>query len=111
MGEESFSRRFGHRSEKREIVIREEAPPHIREAILMIAQGDLDLRPSDLRGVLCRVLRKIPDQSNWSEYPNIWGECQYLLENCPWYKVYDFVEALYDNLYHDRYRSSDDATR
>ena len=77
----------------------------------MIAEGDLDLSPSHLRGVLCRVLRKLPDQSNWSEYPNIWGECQNLLKNCLWYKVYDFVEALYDDLSNDRYRDSDAATR
>ena len=108
MGEESFSRRFGHRSEEREIVIRDDAPQDIREAILMIAEGDLSLSPRYLRDVLCTVLRKLPERSNWSEYPNIWDECQRLFENCPWYKVYDFVEALSHNL--DRH-DSDKAMR
>jgi hypothetical protein len=48
--------------------------------------------------VLCTVLRKLPDRSNWSAYPNIWGECQDLIEGAPWYRVYDFVEALYRQL-------------
>ena len=71
MGEDSFSRRFGHRPEEPEIVIRDDAPQDIREAILMIAEGDLSLSPNYLRDVLCTVLRKLPDRSNWSEYPNI----------------------------------------
>lgn len=58
----------------------------------------MDLQPSLIRDVLCRALRTTPDRSNWSEYPNVWGECQYLMEECPWYKVYDFVEALHAQL-------------
>ena len=63
-----------------------------------MAEGDLNLGPGYLRDVLCTVLRKLPDQSNWSAYPNIWGECQDLIEGCPWYRVYDFVEVLYKSL-------------
>lgn len=98
MSLESFSRRFGHGPEEREISVRNNAPEEIRAAILQIAQGDLNLSPSFIRDVLCAVLRKLPDPSNWSEYPNIWGECQSLIEDCQWYKVYDFVEALYRKL-------------
>src|SRR5215831_9656423 len=98
MSPEPFSRRYGHGPEEREISIREDAPQEVRAAILQIAQGDLNLSPSYLRDILCIVLRKLPDRSNWSEYPNIWDECQWLIEGCPWYKVYDFVEALYHRL-------------
>jgi hypothetical protein len=98
MNEEAFSRRFGHKPEEREITIREDAPKEIRGAILKMAEGDLGVSPSYLRDVLCTVLRQLPDQSNWSEYPNIWNECQYLIEGCAWYRVYDFVEALYRSL-------------
>jgi AbiJ N-terminal domain 4 len=98
MGEERFSRRFGHRPEEHEIIVREDAPEAVRGAILTIAESDLDLKPSYLREVLCSVLRKLPDHNNWSEYPNVWGEYQSLIEDCPWYRVYDFVEALYQHL-------------
>ena len=98
MNEERFSRRFGHGSKEHEITIREDAPEEVRGAILRMAEGDLSLSPGYLRDVLCTVLRQLPDRSNWSEYPNVWNECQYLIEGCPWYRVYDFVEVLYRGL-------------
>ncbi len=94
MSTEPFSRRYGHGPKERDISIRDDAPEEVRAAILKIAEGELDLGPSFLRDVLCTVLRKLPDRSNWTEYPNVWEECQRLIEDCPWYKVYDFVEAL-----------------
>ena len=42
----------------------------------------------------------MPDPDNWSQYPNIWGECQKLIEEAAWYRVYDFVEELYQELEH-----------
>ena len=39
-----------------------------------------------------------PDRGNWSEYPNIWNEVQGLLEDCPWFKVYDAAELIYQYL-------------
>ena len=69
MSDERFSRRFGHGPEDREITIREDAPDEVRGAILKIAEGELGLRPGHLRSVLCTVLRKLPDASNWSDYP------------------------------------------
>lgn len=98
MSTEPFSRRYGHGPEEHEISIRNDAPGEVRAAVLTIAHGDLNLGPSFLREVLSTLLRKLPNPNNWSEYPNIWGECQELIQNCPWYKVYDFVEALYHNL-------------
>ncbi len=98
MSDERFSRRFGHGPEERDITIREDAPDEVRGAILKIAEGELGLRPGRLRSILCTVLLKLPDSGNWSEYPNVWDECQYLISSAPWYRVYDFVEALYRNL-------------
>lgn len=98
MADERFSKRFGHGPQGVDISVRDDAPPKVRSAILMIAQGELHLSPSLIRGVLCAALRQLPDPSNWSEYPNVWGECQALMDDCPWYRVYDFVEALYRKL-------------
>jgi hypothetical protein len=98
MSDERFSRRFGHGPEESDIRIREDAPEEVRGAILKIAEGELGVRPSLLRSILCTVLRKLPDPGNWSEYPNVWTECQDLIAGAPWYRVYDFAEALYRNL-------------
>lgn len=99
MSTERFSKRYGHaEQEEVEITIRDDAPEHVREGIFTLAESDLDLSPSFIRDVLCKILRKLPDRNNWSQYPNIYYECQGLIEGCPWYKVYDFVEALYESL-------------
>ena len=98
MNNERFSKRHGYGPEEENISIQGDAPLNIRGGILMIAEGELQLEPSVIRDVLCTVLRELPDQSNWSEYPNISGECQQLIKSAPWYRVYDFVEALYQQL-------------
>ena len=95
---DTFSSRHGFASQQAEITIREDAPAAVRAAILTIAQGELDLSPRTIRTVLCTVLRAIPDSNNWTLYPNVWEECQRLMNDAPWYRVYDFVEALYRHL-------------
>ena len=96
--DKSFSRRHGFPSEESEISVRNDAPVAVRHAILKIAEGEMEVSPGVLRDVLCTILRKMPDPGNWSQYPNIWGECQELIGEAAWYRVYDFVEALYQEL-------------
>jgi hypothetical protein len=65
-----FSKRQGFGKAHQEVTIRDDAPYQVREGVLKIAEGDLRLGPSFLRDVLCEVLRKLPDRSNWSDYPS-----------------------------------------
>jgi hypothetical protein len=95
MSDERFSRRFGHGPEEAEITIREDAPEDLRGALLMIAEGELALSPGRIRKALCTALRKTPDPGNWTAYPNVWDECQRLMEEAPWHRIYDFVERIY----------------
>jgi hypothetical protein len=88
-----FSKRNRFASRPKEITFREDAPAPLRYFVVQTAV-DLGLYPSFLRRVLCRVLRVTPDSYNWSEYPNIWGEVQDLINGCDWFKVYDFIEVL-----------------
>ena len=57
----------------------------------------MDVSPGVLRDVLCTILRKMPDPGNWSQYPNIWGECQELIEEAAGYRVYDFAKPYIKN--------------
>jgi hypothetical protein len=52
------------------------------------------MKPYPLRDIVCEVLRKRPDPTNWSEYPNVWGEVEGHVYNCDWYRVYDIIEAI-----------------
>ena len=89
-----FSKRHGHSIQEREITIREDAPRELREYVLATAYAK-GLSPSPLRSLLCRVLRKLPDRFNWSEYPNIASENEELIENCEWVFIYDIIEEIY----------------
>src|SRR5688500_8877184 len=93
MPRERFSQRRGFSIRPVEISIRNEAPQHVRDAVLQIAL-DTGFRPSELRTIICRVLRVAPDSSNWSEFPNVWYEVQGLVESAEWFRVYDIIEAI-----------------
>lgn len=94
MSRERFSQRRGFSIKPAaEITIRNDAPQHVRDAVLQIAL-DVGFRPSELRSVICRVLRVAPDDYNWSEFPNVWGEVQGLMASAEWFRAYDVMEAI-----------------
>ena len=88
-----FSRRHGYRAAVSEIIIREDAPDDLRYTVLALAQ-DLNLGPSTMRDVVCKLLMRRPDPNNWSEFPNVDQEVHDLVDDCDWYYVYDIAEAI-----------------
>jgi len=88
-----FSARFGYRAPDAEITIREDAPEAVRDAITTLGYA-CGLGPGSMRDVVCEVLLKRPDPNNWSP-GNIEHEVSRLVDDAPWYKVYDFAERLY----------------
>lgn len=89
-----FSRRHGYNPPDAEITVREDAPENLRGVVVDLAY-ECGFSPKPLRRIVCRVLRVAPDPNNWSEYPNIDEEVRTNLRDCPWYRVYDFIEAFY----------------
>lgn len=89
-----FSKREGYSGKDIEILIREDAPQVLREYVIQTLYA-LGLTPKQIRPTICQVLRVSPDDSNWTEFPNIDMEIRDLIANCEWYKVYDVIEALY----------------
>ena len=94
---ERFSDRQGYRPTAVQITVREDAPSNLRAAIPLIAEG-AGMTPSAIRQAICKVLLVPPDPNNWSDYPNVWDEVVWLIEEASWYKVYDIAEALYAKL-------------
>lgn len=90
---DTFSQRHGFAPSDVEILIRNDAPEEVRIAVVVGAR-DLGLSPSAIRETVCGLLLKRPDPSNWSEYPNVWGEVHAIIEDCSWYRVYEIAEAL-----------------
>jgi hypothetical protein len=91
---DSFSKRQGFRQvHETPITVRDDAPYDLRGVVVQLAYV-CGFRPSTLRSLVCRVLRKRQDDNNWSEYPNIDGEVSSLVDDCEWYRFYDVVEAI-----------------
>jgi hypothetical protein len=91
-----FSKREGYAGREVEIVVREDAPQAFRDFIIQTLY-DLRWTPTEIRKVICRTLRISPDDTNWSDYPNIDNEIRCLISDCDWFRVYDIVEALYNS--------------
>jgi hypothetical protein len=90
---ERVSTRNGLSRPDTEIQIKNDAPDELRGAILSIAYG-CDIKPSVIRQMLCTILARAPDRSNWSEFPNIYSEVNGLLSECEWFEVYDLLERI-----------------
>lgn len=88
-----FSKRYGYKSQPKEITVWEDAPENLRHFVLDTAV-EMGFGPHPLRDAICSVLHTRPDPGNWSEYPNVWGEAEELVYGCDWFRFYDFVEKV-----------------
>ena len=76
---ERFSDRQSYRPAAAQITVREDVPSELRGAVPLIAKA-AGIKPSAMREVICEVLLVRPDPDNWSEYPNVWNEVAWLME-------------------------------
>jgi hypothetical protein len=95
--EQPFSRRHGFSGGSKEITIREDAPENLRYFVLQIAAA-LGWRLDSLRRIVCRVLRVIPNETRNYRDHQIRAELRELMNTCPWFRVYDIIEALHASL-------------
>jgi hypothetical protein len=93
----TFSERHGMSLADAEITVRNDAPEELRGVLVQLAYGS-GYTPKALRELVCRVLFKRPDSSNWSDYPNIDQEIRGLLDECIWWDVYNVIEAVAKDL-------------
>lgn len=101
---EFFSKRYGFSSEDEvEITVREDAPEDMRAYLVQHAY-EHNFKPTTLRNLVCKALKRRPDSNNWSEYPNVNNEVTSLILECKWYKVYDIIERICAHLGETAYR-------
>ena len=93
-----FAKRHGYETPTPEIKLREDAPAELRSVLVDMAY-ESGLRPSQLRRIVCKVLRVAADPNNWSDYPNIDQEVRWDLSECEWYLIYDVIEEVQEALY------------
>lgn len=93
----NFSDRLGLSLADVEIKVRNDAPEELRGVLVDLAYRSR-YTPETLRSLVCRVLFKRPDSSNWSPFPNIDREVRDLLDECIWWDVYNIIEAIANDL-------------
>jgi hypothetical protein len=93
----TFSSRHGFEPQDAEITVRNDAPYNLRGVVVDIAY-EAGLDPHSMRSIVCSTLREREDTSNWSAFPNVDNEVRGHLDSCPWYAVYDIIEATYEVL-------------
>ena len=59
----------------------------------------LGVGPDDMRTEICQILLRQPDRNNWSA-SNVEREVEGLVEDAPWFKVYDLAERLHAKFQH-----------
>ena len=47
---------------------------------------------------MCFVTKETEDRNNWAENDFMKSEVQSILENCPWYRIYDIIESFYQQI-------------
>ena len=91
--ESPFSERFGYSAPDAEITVREDAPEVVRIGITQLAYG-AELSGKAMRELTCAVLLKRPDPNNWGP-ENVTREVDDLINEAPWYKIYDLAERIH----------------
>lgn len=95
----SFSDRMGIEIPVSKIVVRNDAPYSFRLYLLQLMLCYDGLKK--IRSCVCLVTKEAEDRNNWAENEFMKSEVQTILESCPWYRIYDIIEAFYVKI-HDK---------
>lgn len=91
MAEDLFSTRYGYR--KSTDLVYEDAPETVRVGLREILANMGWKRPSEQRRIICKALRRRPDENNWSDAP-INFEVDRLIHGIEWYEFYDICQRI-----------------
>lgn len=92
-GDQPFSAREGLGGERP--LIYDDAPHSLRSGLREVLHVLGYELPTDQRRILCKAFRVMPDQLNWSEYPNVDDEVSDLIATSRWYEFFDALERVY----------------
>ena len=96
----NFTNRMGIEIPEYPITVRNDAPTELRLYLLQLMLQYEKLKK--IRTCVCFVTKEIEDPNNWAENDFMKSEVQYILENCPWNRIYDIIEKFYEILSGDR---------
>lgn len=89
----NFTERMGIEVPEPKIVVRNDAPADFRLYLLLLMLRYAGLKK--VRTCVCFVTKEAEDRNNWAENDFMKSEVQSILDNCPWYRIYDIIESFY----------------
>lgn len=89
----NFTERMGIEVPEPKIVVRNDAPADFRLYLLLLMLRYAGLKK--VRTCVCFVTKEAEDRNNWAENDFRKSEVQSILDNCPWYRIYDIIESFY----------------
>lgn len=93
----NFTDRMGIEIPESTITIRNDAPDAFRNHLfLLMTKYEKSLKK--IRSYVCYITKETEDPNNWGENDFMKQEIQNIINNCPWYRVYDIIEEFYKNL-------------
>lgn len=92
----NFTERMGIEVPEPKIVVRNDAPADFRLYLLLLMLRYAGLKK--VRTCVCFVTKEAEDRNNWAENDFMKSEVQSILENCPWYRIYDIIESFYQQI-------------
>lgn len=95
----SFTDRMGIERPEPRIVVRNDAPESFRLFLLQIMRRYEGLKK--IRSCICFITNEAEDRNNWAENDFMKSEVISILEECPWYRIYDIIEYFYNQV-HDK---------
>lgn len=93
----SFTERMGIDVPESPITIRNDAPSAFRNYLFQLMQK-YEHSLKKIRSYVCCVTKEAEDPNNWGENDFMKSEIQSIIENCPWYRIYDIIEYFYQKL-------------
>lgn len=88
-----FSRRYNLQPAHSGPPIWNDAPEALRARLLHLLRVRLDLSWERIRRLVCGALDRMQDDNNWSS-PNIEREVRGLIQDAPWFKIFDLIEHV-----------------
>lgn len=92
----NFTERMGIEIPEHEIVVRNDAPADFRLYLLQMMLRYAGLKK--VRTCVCFVTKEAEDRNNWAENEYMKSEVQSILENWPWYRIYDIIESFFQQI-------------
>ena len=81
---------------KNGIEVRNDASADFRLYLLLLMLRYAGLKK--VRTCVCFVTKETEDRNNWAENDFMKSEVQSILENSPWYRIYDIIESFYQQI-------------